>query len=302
MAKKVENDEPSRQRCIDDLEVFLESNTNTFVDNFFDALFNKTYLQSEVVEKTENETKPNEEKKFDQRRLSDTGSRVRSRLSRDYQEIDVSNRPNRASSHGRRRKNRSRTRLHGASRSSSSSSYSPSPVRRSRSRSNSRSRSRSPGQITEPKKQRCKDFYEKGYCEAANMCPYEHEQMYVARIPPGQMSINVQSSQHNTQFGQKRRVQMNKNGQQQRYQKNQAGGFNQRISSVKMQGNLNDNLYIPSPIQQNQQGQPQMQRQVVNTNRPRNLVNIVTSLHEDDTEDQSQQRGLKRTRMLFFFF
>ncbi|CAF0937366.1 unnamed protein product [Brachionus calyciflorus] len=293
LAKKVENDQASRQRCIDDLEVFLESNTHSFVENFFDALFNKTYLQSET---NENETqKPKDEsKEFDQKRLSDPGSRVqRSRLSRDYQEIDVSNRPNRASSHGRRRKNRSRTRTHGASRSSSSSSSSISPVRRSRSRSPySRSRSRSPGQILEPKKQRCKDYDEKGFCTKGETCPYDHVEALVAPssyIQSGQISGN---SQYNPQYG-KRRNQINKNGQHQRFQKHQGGNFNQRIGNVNnMPANLNENnMYTPSPLPQNQVPQ----RQVITTNRPRNLVSIVTSIHEDDTQDQSHQRGVKRT-------
>lgn len=282
MAKKVENDEPSRQRCIEDLEVFLEPNTHSFVDRFFDALFNKTYLQVDSVENTNEKSGDDDRKKEDQRRESKS---QRSRLSRDYQEIDVSNRASRAGSHSRRRKNRSRTRTHGMSRSSSSSSSSISPVRRSRSRSPySRSRSRSPGQIVD-KKQR-------GETES-----FEHDESRL-QSQSGQMSIKVQSSQYNNQYGNKRRVQLNKNGQP-RYQK--GANYSQRMQNVNIQPSLNDNVYTPSPIQSNPQGQA-IQRQMANTNRPRNLVSIVTSGNEDEAQEQLQQRGIKRTCKLISLF
>jgi hypothetical protein len=47
LAKKVENDQTSRDRCKQDLEIFLEANTEKFVDTLFDALVNKTYTSSE---------------------------------------------------------------------------------------------------------------------------------------------------------------------------------------------------------------------------------------------------------------
>ncbi|RNA10645.1 RNA-binding 27 isoform X2 [Brachionus plicatilis] len=278
LAKKVENDEPSRQRCVEDLEVFLEPNTHSFVDRFFDALFSKAYLQADSGE-VSTEKSGEDERKKDAEQRRDSKSQ-RSRLSRDYQEIDVSNRANRASSHSRRRKNRSRTRIHGVSRSSSSSSSSISPVRRSRSRSPySRSRSRSPGQIVDKKQRGEMEQFEQDESGARSYAQ------------SAQMSIKVQSTQYNNQYGNKRRVQLNKNGQP-RYQK--GANYSQRMSSVNMQTNLNDNVYTPSPIQTNPQGQS-IQRQMASSNRPRNLVNIVTSGNEDETQDMSQQRGIKRT-------
>ena len=46
LAKKVEDDQASRARCIDDLEVFLETNTHKFVDSLFETLISKKYLTS----------------------------------------------------------------------------------------------------------------------------------------------------------------------------------------------------------------------------------------------------------------
>lgn len=46
LAKKVEDDKPSRERCINDLEVFLETNTHKFVDSLFETLISKKYLTS----------------------------------------------------------------------------------------------------------------------------------------------------------------------------------------------------------------------------------------------------------------
>ena len=46
LAKKVEDDQPSRERCINDLEVFLETNTHKFVDSLFETLISKKYLAS----------------------------------------------------------------------------------------------------------------------------------------------------------------------------------------------------------------------------------------------------------------
>ena len=43
------------------------------------------------------------------------------------------------------------------------------------------------------------------------------------------------------------------------------------------------------------------QRQIITTNRPRNLVNIVTSIQDEDQNEQTyQQRGVKRTCELNF--
>ena len=179
LSKKVENDQASKERCISDLEVFLEANTHSFVDTLFDALLAKTYLSPVVatVASSSAETAYQPSKIVDRSksatmnttggRTSTSGSQQQQQSqqykgrSRDYQEIDVSVSSNLAASrsirtsahgHSRRRKNRSRNRLHRDS--SSSSSSSPTTIssssrrydrNRSRSKSSySRSRSISP--------------------------------------------------------------------------------------------------------------------------------------------------------------
>ena len=49
LAKKVEDDQASRDRCINDLEVFLEANTSSFVESLFDALSTNKYLTASVA-------------------------------------------------------------------------------------------------------------------------------------------------------------------------------------------------------------------------------------------------------------
>ena len=56
LAKKVENDQASRDRCIKDLQVFLETNTNNFVDSLFETLNNKKYLTQTQPPQNENKT------------------------------------------------------------------------------------------------------------------------------------------------------------------------------------------------------------------------------------------------------
>ena len=57
LAKKVENDQASRDRCIKDLQVFLETNTNNFVDSLFETLNNKKYLTQTQTQPPQNENK-----------------------------------------------------------------------------------------------------------------------------------------------------------------------------------------------------------------------------------------------------
>lgn len=56
LAKKVENVQASRNRCIKDLQVFLETNTNNFVDSLFETLNNKKYLTQTQPPQNENKT------------------------------------------------------------------------------------------------------------------------------------------------------------------------------------------------------------------------------------------------------
>lgn len=171
LAKKVEDDLSSRQRCIEDLEVFLEAQTNGFVDQLFDALVNKTYMGGATASSTHQTENPNPRTSSAPKESANT-SRGYQRTSRDHYdtggggggggssyyhrrstETGSSSRArsrSRSRSGGRRRSGRGtrgrRSRSRGNRDSSSSSSSSGlSPVkRRSRSRSlNSRSRSRS---------------------------------------------------------------------------------------------------------------------------------------------------------------
>jgi RNA-binding protein 26 len=248
LSKKVENDQGSKERCINDLEVFLELNTHSFVDTLFEALLTKSYLSSASSSSNTNETHTKNDNASNQtqssssnnnnhtkntptsqsdlsRRISGSAksgggqhqanSSTSKGRSRDYQEIDVSISSNLSNSrslrtnahggHGRRRKNRSRNRLHRDS--SSSSSSSPTTIssssrrygNRNRSRSNSsysRSRSNSPKNNTKiadnnsssliggNKKQRCRDFDEKGFCTMAELCPYDHGEVVIAPLIP----------------------------------------------------------------------------------------------------------------------
>lgn len=55
-SKKIENDQASRERCMKDLEVFLESNTNSFVETLFETLVSKKYLNSTSSSNNNNQT------------------------------------------------------------------------------------------------------------------------------------------------------------------------------------------------------------------------------------------------------
>ena len=142
-------------------------------------------------------------------RQSGGGSFNRSRLSRDYQEIDSNLKKStrsRSRSGRDRHKNRTRNRTQrGVDSTSSSSSSSPETsrryFRRSRSRSFSRSRSNSPrtGDANVNKKKRCKDFDEKGICTLAEYCPYDHGEVVIAPIMNSQKQQQPQQQQQQQQ-------------------------------------------------------------------------------------------------------
>lgn len=86
--------------------------------------------------------------------------------------------------------------------------------------------------------------------------------------------------------------------QQQRFN-NKIQNFNQRPT----------NLTQTQPQQANQTNEMFNQQRQINSNRPRNLVNIITSIHEEDQGDNQQQqpgfiqqRGMKRTCEIILFY
>lgn len=141
------------------------------------------------------------------------------------------------------------------------------------------------------------------------MCPYSHEESsgntlitsnQTANTSSNQMPTNVSS--HN-QYNNQQQQQYNNNRQQQYIQQKRRNQRFNKQGQQQQQRNVggmpvgNENPIINyNPSIQTQQQQP-VQRQIV-TNRPRNLVSIVTSIHEEDQDainQQQHQRGIKRT-------
>ena len=178
------------------------------------------------------------------------------------------------------------------------------------------------------KKQRCRDFDEKGICRMAEFCPYDHGEVVIApadseptnneaQLIPQNFTQQNQAPVYNQMYQQNRpanlkpRRNLNKPGllpippgmnpQQQRFP-NKQQNFNQRNMAPQNQ----------QPLQQQQQtgqtnemfAQQQRQQQQTGMSRPRNLVNIITSVNNEeeqsiDMQNQTgfihQQRGMKRT-------
>ena len=208
------------------------------------------------------------------------------------------------------------------------------------------------------KKQRCRDFDEKGICTMAEYCPYDHGEVVIApamqtepepvenQVIPTTNPINQNFPQpmpNNQIYNQNSN--MNFQPQQQQQQKH-----HNRQPNLKPRRNLNKQPLLPMPPGMNQSTPPQQQQQQqqqqqrfnnkgqnfnqrppnlpqtqaqqvnqtnemfnqqrqMNANRPRNLVSIVTSIHEEDQGDNqtqgfTQQRGMKRTceKILCFFY
>jgi hypothetical protein len=187
LIKKDKSDEELKKICVDQLDVFLASNTKSFVDKLFLSLKEKTY-NIKSTESNKPAVKVEEE--------VESSSRKRRSRSRSPRRSDSSNRP----SAGRRHIDRSAIRrneepksstnsskysFRGRERRSTSRSRSPSPSKNQK-RPISRSRSRSPPQQTRKRsasrsperdikrKERCRDFDEKGVCLRGDLCPFDH--------------------------------------------------------------------------------------------------------------------------------
>ncbi|XP_060891630.1 RNA-binding protein 26 isoform X1 [Labrus mixtus] len=173
LVKKDKSEKELKALCIDQLDVFLQKETQLFVDKLFEAVNNKSYLplpeqQNSVVKVEKEEPKKDEasreddrDKKFP-RRLNHSPPQLSSRYSRDSRRVDDRKRderprkreydrnpPRRDSYRDRYNRRRGRSRSYSRSR---SRSWSKDRIRdrdrerdrdRSRSRSNERTRSRS---------------------------------------------------------------------------------------------------------------------------------------------------------------
>jgi len=322
LAKKVENDQASRERCTNDLEVFLESQTNSFVDKLFETLTSKSYMQEPSAE---NVTSQNEND--NENRSSTSGTNYQAR-SRDYQEIDVRSSTNTTSRRHNKLKGRN-SRHRDSSSSSSSSSTSSLNRHRRRSRSRSLSRSLSPTSIQRShdnnggnKKQRCRDYDEKGFCTTAELCPFDHDNVVIApltstnSIPTSLGNNNAFNQPHSNQFQpqhqqfqQKHLMAKRRNNMNQPQHQNQhhQQRFNKNLPPQMQQPPMQQMSQIPYQQQQQQQQQLQAQQRQsmpINMNRPRNLVNIVTSVDQNEQPmafdnqmmmNQPVQRGMKRS-------
>jgi hypothetical protein len=201
------------------------------------------------------------------------------------------------------------------------------------------------------KKQRCKDFDEKGFCTQAELCPFDHGEVVIAPLmTPNttneQQDLNNIPSNNFNQIYPNQNDMYNNNNQVIRHPRNNNNNNNQRRNQQKSSngGLLPMPSSFPGPgLQQQQQGRfqnnqrnnsqignlfnntaqtsqtnlmgPNSQQQndlfnaqrQLNSNRPRNLVNIPTSIHQDDqtnnetilnqgnfNNNQQQQRGVKR--------
>lgn len=201
LIKKDKSDDDLKKICLDQLDVFLTNNTEKFVDKLFVALKNKSYNNTSPV-KSSDVSKPEEKAEFNSQ-VIDTESRRRRSRSRSPRRGVPSNKPSpSSSSRGRRNLDRSAVKrtdepksstnfnkysTRGRDRRSTSRSRSPSPSRNSRSnkrsrspyekdvskQSRKRSASRSPDREVK-RKERCRDFDEKGVCLRGDLCPFDH--------------------------------------------------------------------------------------------------------------------------------
>jgi hypothetical protein len=88
LSKKFDNDAGSKQRFIDDLKVFLEANTEAFVDKLFHALVNKTYEQGIAAATASSSGAAVETKSTPDTRLTDEHSNRRKVCPKIYQNLN----------------------------------------------------------------------------------------------------------------------------------------------------------------------------------------------------------------------
>lgn len=148
ITKKEQSEKELRQLCSEQLEVFLQRDTERFIDRLFNSIKYKDYL--------------NKDSSRDRRR--DRSPRRRSRSK------DRSDRRRRTRSRDRRRRTRSRDRK---SRSRSPRRRSP-DVAINTHRAQSRSPAKNEKSENGSKKEPCIDYHEKGYCLAGDQCTFDH--------------------------------------------------------------------------------------------------------------------------------
>ena len=156
LIKKDKTQDELKKVCLEQLEVFLVAETNSFVDKLFESLINKSYLiNNNLVNNNERSRSPKSRNV-----PAPSGSSRRYQQQQDKYHQNVARSP-----------------LH----QKQSPSRSPNRKRRSRSRSlgknnYKRNRSRSPGQQQDNynKMRRCRDYDEKGYCMRGNLCSFDH--------------------------------------------------------------------------------------------------------------------------------
>lgn len=127
------------------------------------------------------------------------------------------------------------------------------------------------------KRQRCRDYDEKGFCTAAEFCPYEHSNAVVAPIP-GSSSTTLPQSQYQNRPYQKR----SKSSYQPKYRNNQP---------QQPPTNSSDMFSQPPPQQQ----RPLIGMNPLMGNRPRNLVELTAASSQAFDDPSTRSAPVKRS-------
>ncbi|XP_061618641.1 RNA-binding protein 26 isoform X3 [Phyllopteryx taeniolatus] len=203
LVKKDKTEKELKALCIDQLDVFLQKETQQFVDKLFEAIDNKSYLpqteprptlvkvEKDDPKKDEANREEERDKKFS-RRVNNSPPPSSSRYSRDGRRVDDRKRddrsrkrdydrnpPRRDSYRDRYNRRRGRSRSYSRSR---SRSWSKDRTRdrdrdrdrdreRDRERDRDRARSGSPSHSRTHSRSRSR---EKGFCMRGDMCPFDH--------------------------------------------------------------------------------------------------------------------------------
>lgn len=177
--------------------------------------------------------------------------------------------------------------------------------------------------MTTSKRQRCRDYDEKGFCTAGEFCPYEHSNAVIAPHPSLAVSQNQQMpAQHiqpSTVYNQQESRQNTFNNKrpkshgdyQPRYNRNNPPGFNQNNGSTNSDmysippPQITANGSVPLVLNQNPPNIPSLSQQQQPTrqpiaqipgNRPRNLVSVMTaSAISGNLTDDGRSCPIKRS-------
>ncbi|CAG5097810.1 Oidioi.mRNA.OKI2018_I69.XSR.g15243.t1.cds [Oikopleura dioica] len=160
IVKKDQSEKEIRKLCSDQLEVFLQRDTERFIDKLFYTIKYKDYLKDTSKEPSKDSSSRD--------RKRDRSPRRRSRSR------DRGDRRRRSRSRERRRRSRSRDRR-SRSRSPRRKSSDKVNTHRAQSRSPPRSKTTKTSQNGSSKKRDpCTDYHEKGYCLAGDQCTFDH--------------------------------------------------------------------------------------------------------------------------------